>query len=37
MEHKHLYEHVVLYENLVKNPREETKKLFSVLGIPEVN
>ena len=32
---KHIYKHVVLYENLVSNPEREAKKLFSVLNISE--
>ncbi len=32
-EARHIYKHVVLYENLVSSPEEEAKKLFTVLNM----
>ena len=34
-DHKDIYEHVILYENLVENPTEEVLKTFKILDIPE--
>ncbi len=34
-DHKDIYEHTVLYENLVNNSEEEVKKIFQLCDIPE--
>ncbi len=34
LELKHIYDHIVLYENLNSNPDEEVEKLFKVMNVP---